>query len=89
MEFEFDPAKSAANKYKHGIDFVEAQALWYGRASYIIEARHDGELRYALIGKIDGKVWTAIHTIRDGVFRIISVRRGREAEVRYYEAQDH
>ena len=28
MEFEFDPAKSAANKDKHGIDFVEAQALW-------------------------------------------------------------
>lgn len=26
--FEFDPAKSTANKAKHGIDFVEAQALW-------------------------------------------------------------
>jgi uncharacterized protein len=25
MEFEFDPQKSAANKRKHGIDFVEAQ----------------------------------------------------------------
>ncbi|MSO62009.1 MAG: hypothetical protein EXQ50_07965 [Acidobacteria bacterium] len=28
MEFEFDPAKSAANKAKHGIDFVEAQEFW-------------------------------------------------------------
>jgi uncharacterized DUF497 family protein len=28
MRFEFDAAKSAANKLKHGIDFVEAQALW-------------------------------------------------------------
>lgn len=87
MQFEFDPAKSVLNKEKHGIDFVEAQALWDGRISFIIEARHAGELRYALIGKIDGKVWTAIHTIREGVFRIISVRRGRAAEVRYYEAQ--
>ena len=26
MEFEFDPAKSTANKAKHGIDFIEAQA---------------------------------------------------------------
>lgn len=26
--FEFDPAKSAANANKHGIDFVAAQALW-------------------------------------------------------------
>jgi len=28
MQFEFDPQKSAVNKDKHGIDFVEAQALW-------------------------------------------------------------
>lgn len=28
MEFEFDEAKSQANKVKHGIDFVAAQALW-------------------------------------------------------------
>jgi hypothetical protein len=26
--FEFAPLKSAANKAKHGIDVVEAQALW-------------------------------------------------------------
>ena len=28
LRFAFDPAKSAANKLKHGIDFIEAQALW-------------------------------------------------------------
>jgi uncharacterized DUF497 family protein len=28
MEFEFDPLKSKANQAKHGIDFVDAQALW-------------------------------------------------------------
>jgi uncharacterized DUF497 family protein len=28
VEFEFDEAKSQANKSKHSIDFVEAQALW-------------------------------------------------------------
>jgi uncharacterized DUF497 family protein len=28
MEFAFDPAKSAANLRKHGIDFLAAQALW-------------------------------------------------------------
>ena len=26
--FEFDPEKSHTNKIKHGIDFLEAQALW-------------------------------------------------------------
>ena len=28
MNFEFDPAKSAANLRKYGMDFVGAQALW-------------------------------------------------------------
>jgi uncharacterized DUF497 family protein len=28
VQFEFDPQKSGRNKAKHGIDFVEAQALW-------------------------------------------------------------
>jgi hypothetical protein len=28
MQFEFDEAKSQGNKAKHGIDFIEAQALW-------------------------------------------------------------
>ncbi|MEH2160100.1 MAG: BrnT family toxin [Nostoc sp.] len=28
MEFEFDLNKSATNKAKHGIDFIEAQKLW-------------------------------------------------------------
>jgi len=28
VQFEFDPWKSENNKPKHGIDFVEAKALW-------------------------------------------------------------
>jgi uncharacterized protein len=36
VEFEFDPAKSSANKAKHGINFVEAQTLWLDEA--LIEA---------------------------------------------------
>jgi uncharacterized DUF497 family protein len=28
MRFGFDALKSVANKAKHGIDFVQAQALW-------------------------------------------------------------
>jgi hypothetical protein len=27
--FEFDATKSASNRTKHGIDFVEAQKLWH------------------------------------------------------------
>ena len=28
MSFEYDPAKSATNKAKYGINFGEAQVLW-------------------------------------------------------------
>jgi hypothetical protein len=28
VEFEFDPAKSASNLEKHGIDFGAVQAIW-------------------------------------------------------------
>ena len=28
MEFEYDPAKSAKNLAKHGIDFEQAQRMW-------------------------------------------------------------
>jgi uncharacterized DUF497 family protein len=39
VEFEFDEAKSRANKSKHGIDFVEAQALWLDGMLVEIPAR--------------------------------------------------
>ena len=41
MEFEFDERKSRANKVKHGIDFVEAQALWLDEALVEIPARSE------------------------------------------------
>jgi len=41
--FEFDESKSRANKVKHGIDFVEAQALWQDDDLLRIEARFEDE----------------------------------------------
>jgi hypothetical protein len=88
MQFEFDPAKSAANKDKHGIDFVEAQALWDDLRRAEFDARQLPESRSGLIGAYEGKLWTAIFTMRGEVVRIISVRRSRPVEVKLYEAQD-
>ena len=87
MEFEFDPAKSAANMVKHGIDFVAAQALWLddGLKEVLSKANLAGEQRFLAIGRIEGKHWTAICTLRGETIRIISVRRARKEEVGYYE----
>lgn len=85
MEFEFDPAKSAANKAKHGIDFVEAQALWQDDGLADAPVVSEGEPRFLVIGRIDGKHWTAVCTLRGEVVRIISVRRARKTEVMFYD----
>ena len=86
MKFEYDSTKSVANKDKHGIDFEEAQRLW-GDTLLEIPSQYEREPRFLLIGRIEGKYWTAVATRRDGAFRIISCRRSRNEEVKWYEEE--
>jgi uncharacterized protein len=83
--FEFDEAKSRVNKLKHGIDFIEAQALWLDEMLLEVPARTEDEPRFLVVGTIAGKHWSAIVTYRDNKIRLISVRRAREDEVALYE----
>jgi len=85
MEFEYDAHKSESNKRKHGVDFIEAQALWKDSDRIEIPARTADDLRYLLIGKIGDEHWSAIFTYRDQKIRIISVRRTRREEIEIYE----
>jgi hypothetical protein len=84
MEFEFDPAKSEANRTKHGIDFVKAQELWKDLYAVQIEAKSDTEPRFALIARLDGRVWSVFFTERSSKIRIISARRSRPNEETLY-----
>ena len=84
MQFEFDPRQSESNKAKHGIDFVEAQALWKSR-HVLLSAKDALEKRYLVIGTIDGEHWSAIITYRGATIRIISVRKSTAAETDTYE----
>lgn len=86
MNFEFDPNKSAKNKEKHGIDFIEAQALWDDPDILEIPARTDDEPRFLVIGRIGTKHWSGVITYRDDNIRIISLRRSRAEEVEIYES---
>ena len=83
MEFEFDPWKSESNKTKHGIDFVEAQALWKSK-HVLLGAKDALEKRYLVIGKIGDDYWSSIITYRGGTIRIISVRKSTATEIRTY-----
>ena len=86
MQFDFDEAKSQANKRKHGIDFVEAQALWLDEMLVEIPARTEDEPRFVVVGMISGTHWSAVVTYRGERIRIISVRRARVEEVAIYES---
>ena len=84
MEFEFDQAKSEANRIKHGIDFVQAQELWKDLYALQIQAKSDTEPRFALIASMQGKVWSVFFTERNSKIRIISARRSRTNEEDLY-----
>jgi hypothetical protein len=86
MKFEFDPRKSRSNKAKHGIDFVEAQALWDDPELLEIPLNTEDEARILVVGGIGGKLWSAIITHRGERIRIISVRRTRVEEKYLYES---
>jgi uncharacterized DUF497 family protein len=85
--FEFNQAKSDSNQGKHGIDFLEAQAIWSD--TYLLEQPviNQGEDRSVVTGDVAGQMWSAVITYRSGKVRIISVRRVRKSEVALYEFQ--
>lgn len=86
ITFEFDEAKSQANLQKHGINFIDAQALWDDSRLLEIHAKTEDEPRYLIIGLINGKHWSAVITYRGFNIRLISVRRSRTEEVALYES---
>jgi uncharacterized DUF497 family protein len=84
VDFKFDPRKSESNKAKHGIDFVEAQALW--KSKHVrLGAKESLEKRYLVIGTIGPAHWSAIITYRGAIIRIISVRKSTPGEIGTYE----
>jgi uncharacterized DUF497 family protein len=87
LEFEFDERKSAANKSKHGIDFVEVQALWEDVRRLEVPARTTDEERQLVLGVIGDKHWAAVVTHREGRIRIISARGAQPKEIRIYEGE--
>ena len=84
--FEFDNSKSKSNFQKHGMDFIDAQALWNDSNLLEIPAKTLDELRFLIVGLIEKKHWSAIITYRNGKIRLISVRRSRDEEVALYES---
>lgn len=86
ISFEFDERQSAANRAKHGIDFIDAQLLWQDPELLEVPAKTEDEPRYLVVGVIEKKHWSAVITCRNEIIRNISVRRSRGEEVDLYES---
>ena len=86
MEFEFDERKSLSNRKKHGIDFIEAQALWNDSDRIEIPGKTIDEDRFLVIGKISDRYWSTFITYRKEKARMFSVRRSRKEEIEIYES---
>ncbi len=83
MEIDWDEAKRLRNIAKHGFDFLWADEVLLGN-HVEIPACYENEERFLAVGKIKGRFATVIYTIRDGRYRIISLRSARHEERQRY-----
>ena len=85
MRFEWDPAKDAANRAKHGIAFEDAIEIFAGRTLEQEDSRRDyGETRVVAIGRIRGYPIVVVYTPRGEARRIISARLAHRREREAY-----
>jgi uncharacterized DUF497 family protein len=86
MDIEFDAAKDASNKERHGVSLAFGKKIFADPDHIVLPSIRpiDGEDRFKAIGMVGPKLWTAVHVVRGTVCRFISVRRSNDGEERIY-----
>ena len=88
MDYEWDEAKSASNREKHGVSFEEAATV-FGDPLYVdfYDPDHSvDEHRYLIMGQSTaGRLLIVSYTERDEVVRLISAREVTSSERRAYD----
>ena len=86
MEIDFDPAKDAVNRAKHGLPLAEAVGLEWEEAFILPDDRLAcGEQRLRIYAMLAGRLHMAAVTFRGPVLRVISLRKANRREVKRYE----
>ena len=87
MRFDFDPAKDAANRLKHGVPLSFGMRIFDVPGHVFVPSIRlsDGEDRFKVIGYVDDKLWTTVFNERENGPRLISVRRSNGGEQRDYD----
>jgi uncharacterized protein len=85
VQYEWDPAKNAANLAKHGIDFADAMVIFDGPVLETVDKRRNyGEERIAAIGVANDLELFVVYTMRGRNRRLISARRASRYERERY-----
>lgn len=83
--YEWDKAKSLANRRKHGVGFeLVLQFDWFAAVVELDERYDYGEPRYRAFGRLDTRPYCIAFTPRGQRLRIISIRPMHEKEARSY-----
>ncbi len=88
FQFEWDPAKAAMNRAKHGVTFEEAQTVFFNPLAVIFEdeAHAGDEPREILIGHSARQRLLLVCFIERGRhIRLLSARRATRKERNEYE----
>jgi uncharacterized protein len=89
-EIEFDSAKDAANRLKHGVPLALGVAVLMNLIGRIEDDRHDygrhdyGETRFNAFGLVNQRLHVRVHTMRGDVYRVISIRKASRREQRLW-----
>lgn len=87
MDIEFDADKDEANRFKHRLPLAFGKRVFDDDAHEIITTFRevDGEKRFKAVGRVGGKLYTAVFVMRGAVIRMISVRRSNASEQKEYD----
>jgi uncharacterized DUF497 family protein len=86
MEFDWDDAKSARCLQERGFSFADVIPAFTDpdRRAEVDERQHYGETRHTLYGRVEGRLFVIVYTMRGGVHRIISARKANKRETKRY-----
>ena len=92
IRFEWDRAKAALNRRRHGVSFEEAQTVFYDEhAIEFFDPDHsDREDRFIMLGvSFRLRLLVVCHCVREAqsVIRIISARKATHREAEQYRGE--
>ncbi|MCP8882658.1 BrnT family toxin [Devosia sp. XJ19-1] len=87
--YEWDKAKDAANRLKHGIGFDRVEEFDWSNAAFQQDNRFDyGEERFRAFGHIGERLYCLAYALRGDNIRIISLRPMHKKEARNHGLED-